>query len=155
MVRIGQAQMIDLPIPLDPDSPTAADDELIRQELVKAVGKRRMKLLKLLMKAYATVYGQCSNDVKEKLEASRDWERIQSKQSLHKLIQKIKRIFVGFDGHKQEVFNLVQALKMLSLYTQNEKHRVKEYGRSFRSLWDTMEVFGRSPGIHCWGYIIS
>ncbi len=50
MVRTGQAQMIDLPIPVDPDSPTAADDELIRQELAKAMGKRRMKLSKLLMK---------------------------------------------------------------------------------------------------------
>ncbi len=126
-VRTGQAQTMDLPSPMDPDSPTAADNELIRQELVKAVGKRRMKLSKLLMKAYAMVYGQCSDDMKEKLEASRDWERIQSKQSLHELIQKIKRICVGFeDDQKQEVFNLVQALKMLFLYAQNKKHGVEE-----------------------------
>ncbi len=147
-VRTGQAKMIDLPSPVDPDSPTAADNELIRQELMKAVGKRRMKLSKLLMNAYAMVYGQCLDDVKEKLEASRHWERIQSKQSLHKLIQKIKKICVGFNNHKQELFNLVQALKMLFLYTQNEKHGVKEYGRNFRSLWDTVEAFGGSPGIH-------
>jgi hypothetical protein len=46
------------------------------------------------------------------------------------------------------VFNLVQVLKMLFLYTQNKKHGVKEYGRNFRSLWDTVEAFGGSPGIH-------
>ncbi len=71
--------------------------------------------------------GQCPENVKEKLKASSDWERIQNEQSLHKLIQKIERICVGFDDHKQEVFNLVQALKMLFLYTQNKKHSVKEF----------------------------
>jgi hypothetical protein len=62
-VHTRQAQTIDLPSPVDPDSPTAADNELIRQELVKAVGKRRMKLSKLLMMAYAMVYRQCSDDM--------------------------------------------------------------------------------------------
>jgi hypothetical protein len=66
----SKKQTINLPGPVDANSPTAADNELIRQELVKGVGKRQMKLFKLLMKAHATVYGQCSEDVKEKLEAS-------------------------------------------------------------------------------------
>jgi hypothetical protein len=107
-----------------------------------------MKLSESLMKGYATVYGQCSNKVKEKLEASSNWQCIQDKQSLHKLIQKTKRVCIGFDDHKQEVYNLVQSLKMLFLYTQNKKHTIKEYGRNFRSLWDTIEVFGGSPGLH-------
>jgi hypothetical protein len=130
-VRTGKKQTINLPSLVDANSPMATDNELIRQDLVKAIGKRQMKLSELLMKAYATVYGQCSEDVKEKLGVMSDWERIQNEQFLHKLIQKIKRICVGFDDHKQEVFNLVQALKMLFLYTQNKKHSIKEYGRNF------------------------
>ncbi len=46
------------------------------------------------------------------------------------------------------MFNLVQALKALFLFTQGEKDTVDEYGRNFRSLWDTVEAFGGSPGIH-------
>ena len=46
------------------------------------------------------------------------------------------------------VFNLVQALKTLFLHTQSEKELVEEYARNFRSLWDTVEAFGASPGIH-------
>ncbi len=130
-MRTGKKQTINLPSLVDANSPMATDNELIRQDLVKAIGKRQMKLSELLMKAYATVYGQCSEDVKEKLGVMSDWERIQNEQFLHKLIQKIKRICVGFDDHKQEVFNLVQALKMLFLYTQNKKHSIKEYGRNF------------------------
>jgi hypothetical protein len=46
------------------------------------------------------------------------------------------------------VFNLVQALKALFLYTQSEKELVEEYGRNLKSLWDTVEVFRGSPGLH-------
>jgi hypothetical protein len=94
------------------------------------------------------MYNQCSQEVKDKLEATNDWEMMQRDKSLHKLITKIKRICVGFDDHKQEVFNLVQALKTLFLYSQSNKMTVEEYGRSFRSLWDTVEVFGGLPGTH-------
>ena len=61
---------------------------------------------------------------------------------------KIEKICVGFDDHKQEVFNLVQSLKTMFLYTQSDKETVEEYGRNFRSLWDTVEVFIGSPGVH-------
>ncbi len=94
------------------------------------------------------VYNQCSQEVKDRLEATNDWECIQQDQSLHELIQKVKRIFVGFDNHKQEVFNLVQALKTLFLYTQGEKDGINQYRCNFRSLWDTVKAFGGLPGVH-------
>jgi hypothetical protein len=94
------------------------------------------------------VYEQCSREVKEKLENTENWEAIQREQCLHSLIQKIKHICVGFDDHKQDVFNSVQVLKALFLYTQLEKESVEEYGRNLKSLWDTVEAFGGSPGLH-------
>ena len=51
---------------------------------------------------------------------------MQATQSLDKLIKRIERICVGFDDHKQSVFNLVQSLKTLFLYTQSEKDTVEE-----------------------------
>ena len=42
----------------------------------------------------------------------------------------------------------MQSLKTLFLYTQSDKETVEEYGHNFRSLWDTVEVFGGSPGVH-------
>ncbi len=65
-----------------------------------------------------------------------DWEITQKEQSLHEFIQKIEQICIGFDDHKQEVFNLVQSLKMLFLYSQRKKEMVKEFGCYFKSLWD-------------------
>jgi hypothetical protein len=73
---------------------------------------------------------------------------MQGQQSLHELIQKIEHICMGFDDHKQEVFNLVQSLKTLFLYTQGKKEMVEEYARNLRSLWDTVEAFGGPPGVH-------
>ena len=73
------------------------------------------------------MWDQCSLEVRNELEASDDWERTQREQSLHELISKIERICVGFDDHKQEIFNLVQALKTLFLYTQTNKETVEEY----------------------------
>ncbi len=67
---------------------------------------------------------------------------------LHELIQKIEQVCMGFDDHKQEVFNLVQALKMPFLYTQGEKDTVEKFRCNFRSLWETVEAFGGSPGVH-------
>ncbi len=80
--------------------------------------------------------------------SGKDWEHVQCKQSLHKLITKIERICVGFNDHKQEIFNLVQGLKMLFLYMQTDKQTVEEYSQNFKSLWDTVKAFGGSPRVH-------
>jgi hypothetical protein len=58
----------------------------------------------------------------------------QRQQLLHKLIQKIERICIGFNNHKQEIFNLVQSLKTLFLYIQGKKKIVAEYLPNLRSL---------------------
>ena len=92
-----------------------------------------MKLDSVLKKGYATVWDQCPQEVRNKLEVSDDWERTQREQLLHNLIGKIERICVGFDDHKQEIFNLVQALKTLFLYTQTDKETGEEY-RSTRAI---------------------
>jgi hypothetical protein len=147
-VRMGKKQLIALPPTVNENTTNVNDQRIIRAEEVKTVAKRHLKLEDMLKKGYATVYDQCSQEVKDKLEGTNDWERIQQDQSLHKLIQKVERICVGFNDHKQEVFNLVQALKTLFLYTQGEKDGVDQYGRNFRSLWDTVKAFGGLPGLH-------
>ena len=72
---------------------------------------------------------------------------MQNDQYLHQLILKIERICVGFDVHKQEVYNLVQAMNTLFLYTQIDKESLEYYSQNLNSIWDTDEAFGASPGI--------
>ncbi len=95
-MRTGREQIIALPPAIDPNAADAADLNIIRAEEVKMVANRRLKLSNFLKKGYATVYNQCSQEVKDKLEATDNWEVTQRDQSLHKLIGKIERICVGF-----------------------------------------------------------
>jgi hypothetical protein len=133
-IRNGTKQLIPLPRPVDPNDPDKEDLEVIQNEDVKSVTKRRQKLKELLLKGYATVYAQCSQGVRDKLKPSKDWETVEQEQSLHDLIFQVERICVGFNHHKQDVFNLVQALKTLFLYTQGDNESMQEYGHNFRSL---------------------
>ena len=117
-IRTGVLQTIDLPPPIPANNPDVDDLTIVRVEVVRAVAKRRITLNQDLNKGFATVYDQCSQEVRDKLESSDGWETVLTDQSLHELILKIERICVGFDDHKQEVYNLLQVMKTLFLFTQ-------------------------------------
>ena len=133
---------------MDDADPDAADLKIVHAEEVKSVSKHWQKLEESLKKGYPTVYSQLSKEVRDKLKVSNNWDKNQKAQSLHKLITKVEKICVGFDDHKQEIFNLVQLLKTLLLYTQSKKNTVEDYGRNIRSLWDTVKVIEGLPGVH-------
>jgi hypothetical protein len=126
MVRTRKKQVIELPPPIDKNAADAEDQKIICAKEVKTVAKRQLKLGDVLKKGFASIYDQCSQEVKDELEAMHNWDKTQREQSLSTLIQKIECICVGFDDHKQEVFNLVQVLKTLFLYTQGGKGGVEE-----------------------------
>ncbi len=110
MVQTEKQQIIPLPLPIDPNAEDKADLEIIRAKNIKMIAKRQQKIQELLKKGYGTVYGQCSQQVHDKLKSTENWEVTQKEQLLHNLILEVEKICVGFDDHKQEVFNLVQAL---------------------------------------------
>jgi hypothetical protein len=70
MVGTGKKQLIALPPAVDENATNVNDQRIIRAEEIKTVAKRHLKLEDALRKGYATVYDQCSQDVKDKLEAT-------------------------------------------------------------------------------------
>ena len=147
-IRTGKEQTMPLPPLVDQNTADKADLKIIWSEDVKTIAKRRQRLNEALKRGYPTLYGQCSQEVQDKLKSTENWEVTQKNQLLHGLIGKIEKICVEFDDHKQEVFNLLQALKTIFLYTQGERETVEEYRRNIHSLWDRVEAFGGSLGIH-------
>ncbi len=133
MVCTGKKQIIKLLPVVDESAADAEDHKIIRAEEVKTVAKRRLKLGEALKKGYATVYDQCLQEVRDKLESTDDWDKTQKEQSLEELIRKIEGICVGFNNHKQEIFNLVQAMKTLYLNT-------KETSRACGTPWRRLEA---------------
>ena len=144
-VRTGKKQSIPMPPPADLDD---ADAVRIRNVLVDAAGRRIGKLDAATKRGFAIVYDQCSPGVRDKLEASENWSSIETEQSLQGLINAIERVCVGFDDHKQTMYNIVQSTKKLYLHMQDEKTTVPDYSRDFKSLWETCESFGGTPGYH-------
>jgi hypothetical protein len=71
--RTRSQQIIALPLAVDESVADVEDQKIIRAEEVKPVVKRRLKLEDALKKGYATVYNQCSQEVKDKLEATNNW----------------------------------------------------------------------------------
>ena len=124
------------------------DEVILQAQAAKSMGKQRIQLDNDLKRAFAVVYEQCSQEIKDKLATSEGWEAIETNQSMHGLVNKIERLCVGFDDHKQETFNLVQSLKTLYLYSQGDKELVDDYARNQKSLWNTSVAFGTSPGVH-------
>ena len=57
---MGFLQMINLPPPIPENDPYADDLIIVREEVVRAVAKRRITLNQDLKKGFATVYDQCS-----------------------------------------------------------------------------------------------
>jgi len=98
-IGTGKQQIIVLPPPVDANAMDADDQKIIREEAVRAIAKKKVKLDNALKKGFATVYDQCSLEVRDKLEASDEWDKVQRKQLLHDLISKIERICIGFDDH--------------------------------------------------------
>ena len=145
VIRTGAEQTIAMPTAAGTNN---VDVVIVRTEQVRALDKRRVKVDSLIKRGFATLYNQSSEQVKTKLEATNRWENTQNNQLLHELVAKIDHICVGFDNHKEEVFNLAQAPKSLMIYSQGEKETVNEYVQSFKSHWGMYSVFGMFPGVH-------
>ena len=58
-IRTGVLQKIDLSPPVPANDPEADDLIIVREEVVRAVSKRRITLNQDLKKEFATVYDQC------------------------------------------------------------------------------------------------
>ncbi len=81
------------------------------------------------------VYDQCLQEVQDKLKSTDNWERAQQEQSLYKLIQKIERVCMGFDNHKQEVLTWFKRSRCYSC-------TCKEKRTPWKNLGATSKVFG-------------
>ena len=88
-------------------SEEGTDTTAARVEEARIIVTKIMKLQSFIPRGFAMVYNQCFDLVKTKLQGLTGWEATQTNQTLHKLINTIKRICVGFNDHYQGVYTLV------------------------------------------------
>ena len=135
----------------DPNNPgVMIDDDVelaIWQEQVKMVAKRRSSLEEGLKRQYAVLTGQCSPAVIGRLKGEAGWEQVDQDKNPVVLVQRIRRVCCGFDAHKQPVYSLVQAIKMLTTHIQKGESNEK-YKESIEALFNIIEQFGGSLTNH-------
>ncbi len=77
-IRTGKEQTMPLPPLVDQNAADKADLKIIWSEDVKTIAKRGQRLNEALKRGYPTLYGQCSQEVQDKLKsmdaARADWK---------------------------------------------------------------------------------
>ena len=151
-IKTGEIQTIPRPaaVPNGTDEEKAAerDENILRDAMMAAIGKRIVKLQGDIKKGFAIVYDQCSEAVKSQLKTTENWETIEDDQSLHLLIKVIQKICMGHDDTNQDMYNVVQACKNMFLFQQNDETSTEDYVRDFKSYWDTCEAYQTEPSNH-------
>jgi hypothetical protein len=77
MVRTGKGRLLRYPLSLTITHPMQKARKPSKAKKLKTIVKRRLKFGESLQKGYTTIYNQCSQEVKDKLEATNDWEMTQ------------------------------------------------------------------------------
>ena len=68
-IRAGVLQAIDISPPVPANDPDADDLAIVRVEVARAAAKRRITLNQDIKKGFDTVYDQCSQELRDKLES--------------------------------------------------------------------------------------
>jgi hypothetical protein len=71
-VRTRRKQTIKLPPAFDLTASDTEDQKTIQAKDIKTIANRQLKLVDALKKGYATVYDQCSQEMRDKLKATED-----------------------------------------------------------------------------------
>ena len=94
-IRTGRVTEVPLPDALAANA--SEDEKAIRVIEVQGVGKIRQKVKGARKTAFSILYNQCSQKIKDKLQAEQGWEDAETNQHTHELIGRIERISIGFE----------------------------------------------------------
>jgi hypothetical protein len=89
--------------------------------------------------AYHLIRGQCSNDVKSRLEALAAWEKISEKKDVLALLAAIKALMFTFESGQDPVCALIEAQKRLLTMRQDPAWSTPGYLERFKALVRVVE----------------
>ena len=143
-----------LPPPQIPDPNNAgvmiddAAENAIWNEEIKMIAKRRQSLQDGLRRTFALLLNQCDTTVLRRLKGEDGWEQVEQDRNPVVLVQRLRRVCCGFDTHKQPIYALVQAIKMLCTHMQKGGESNEKYKERLEALFNIIEQFGGSLTAH-------
>jgi hypothetical protein len=117
-------------------------DEMIFAEEIKEYVKRVTILKGNLAAVYAVIWGQCSEAMKAKVKAAKDYQSKVDANDCLWILKQIKAITLQFDEKKNKFISLLDARTSLLNCRQFQGQSNDEYLESLRGWADTIEYHG-------------
>ena len=147
--RTGMVNL-ELPAVEAPDNP-ADDAGAVRLELWKLARRRYEVALenrrKVNGRAYALVLGQCSQAVRNRIEAHADWSTINESSDVIELLRLIQTCMTQRQTRKHPIHNIVDNEKTVLNFKQGRGMSDNDYYQRFQDAVDVTERAGGAVGV--------
>jgi hypothetical protein len=130
-----------------PDEPVNEPTEMARimwKEAVKGYCIRTTALIGNLAALYAVIWGQCSESMRAKLKAARDYVDKAAANDCFWLLKQIKSVTLQFDDKRNGYIALLDATANYLNLRQSQSQSVLDYADALRGYVDTLEYHGGS-----------
>jgi hypothetical protein len=153
-VRKMEAVVIEIPEPPEPkqdaegnDIPISSIQEYKWKESYKDQSARKNLYDESMPKAFIHIYNQCSNNLKNDLEASAAYPTIKSNTDLTGLLKLIQGLCCSYDSKTQSVMATIASHKHLYTYFQRDGVDNSTYHREFMAHIKTIETYGGTGAV--------
>ena len=139
-MSIHKLEIITIERPVEPEGDDL--DEMIYKEDMKEYVKRRSFLRENLKRAYALIWGQCTDLLKAKLEANSNYDTYSTQQDPIALLKAIKDINFKFEDHRYIYHSIFDAYKSFYSFRQTAEMSNSEYLEKFKNIVEVLEQHG-------------
>ena len=128
------------------DGSLSGNQKFIWEKSMTEYVKRETKLDKNFQKAYALIFGQCTDHMHSKLEASEDYQTTRGNYDVLLLIAATKGLTYKFDGHNHQSHALHDAKQDFYCYYQTGKITNRQYLETYKNKVPVIELYGEAIG---------
>ena len=97
-------------------------------------------------KTYALILGQCSKTIRDRIEAHKQWEAVNTSSNALGLLRLIRQSLYQRATRRQETHALIEAETTLMQFHQSERMSNSDYLEKLRDLVEVYEHLGSKPG---------
>ena len=152
-IRLAVLNLDPPPLPMPDDPPTEANEtqKLIWKKRIEQYIAREDKLEENLKTLYSLIWGQCSDIMRQKVEASPKFRDISESANSIELLKAIKKIAFNYQSQKHLPHSVHEAKKQFYNFYQTRHMSTPAYLETFQNLVDVIEhtggIIGLEPGI--------
>ena len=134
--------------PPDPVDQASATQMYLWQQKCQAYVRREQTYISNVQQTFSIVLGQCTQAMKDRLNALPGFEQIERKSDAISLLREIKTISFDYESEKYPQLALIESLKRFYSMTQHPNMTNQQYLEKFKNCIDVLEHCGGQVGAH-------